>query len=424
MATNDDVLVVGGGLAGCIAALSAAREGAQVRLVSHAESTLRTASGLIDVLGYVNAAGPLVDPFAKLGALPPEHPYSVVGTDAIRAGLELFDDIVGRQYHGEHTDRNALIPTHGGTVKPTARYPVSVAPGVASSMTDTLLVGFETLPDFDAPLAAKHLNAAGVPFEISGVTISFPGSLRTEAKVARYATLLDTNEEVTVVSRPVPVRQALADAVKPHIDSAERVGLPAVLGYTNTEGIRADLASDLGTEVFEVPMGPPSLLGIRLETSLYNAMNQADIHVTTGNPIVGFNANGGQVEQVLMEQTDQEIPYAADQYILATGGLVGGGVDSERTQVYEPVFGCRVNYPENRYEWSAQDAFGDHAFARFGVMTDDALRPVDNQDSVLFENLRAAGGVLGGADFPAEKSGSGISLATGVVAGRQAGELV
>jgi len=81
MATEDDVLVVGGGLAGCMAALSAAREGAQVRVVSHAESTLRTASGLIDVLGYVDAAGPLADPFAQLGDLPPPHPYSVVGWD-------------------------------------------------------------------------------------------------------------------------------------------------------------------------------------------------------------------------------------------------------------------------------------------------------------------------------------------------------
>jgi len=342
----------------------------------------------------------------------------------IRAGLELFDDIVGEQYRGEHTDRNALIPTHGGTVKPTARYPVSVAPGVASSITDTLLVGFQTLPDFDAPLAARHLTAAGVPFETSGVTISFPGGLRTEATAVQYATVLDTNEEITVVGRPVPVRQALADAVKPHIDSAERVGFPAVLGHTDTEAIRAALTSHLGAEVFEVPMGPPSLPGKRLETCLHNAMAEAGVHISTGNPIVGFNANGGQIEQVLMERTHQEIPYTADQYILATGGLVGGGVDSERTQVYEPVFGCRINYPENRYEWSAQDAFGDHAFARFGVMTDDALRPVDNQDSVLFENLRAAGGVLGGADFPAEKSGSGISLATGTVAGRQAGELV
>jgi len=48
----DDVLVVGGGLAGLTAGVAAARAGAGVRVVSAAESTLRQASGLVDVLGY------------------------------------------------------------------------------------------------------------------------------------------------------------------------------------------------------------------------------------------------------------------------------------------------------------------------------------------------------------------------------------
>ena len=37
---------------------------------------------------------------------------------------------------------------------------------------------------------------------------------------------------------------------------------------------------------------------------------------------------------------------------------------------------------------------------------------------------RAAGGVVGGADVAAENSASGVSLATGLVAGRTAGEAV
>ncbi|TKX76713.1 FAD-dependent oxidoreductase, partial [Halorubrum sp. SD626R] len=47
MAIDSDVLVVGGGLAAVAAAVAAAREGADVRLVSHKSSTLRQASGLI-----------------------------------------------------------------------------------------------------------------------------------------------------------------------------------------------------------------------------------------------------------------------------------------------------------------------------------------------------------------------------------------
>ncbi len=51
MAIESEVLVIGGGLGGLTSALAAAREGADVRLVSHKQSTLRQASGLVDVLG-------------------------------------------------------------------------------------------------------------------------------------------------------------------------------------------------------------------------------------------------------------------------------------------------------------------------------------------------------------------------------------
>jgi glycerol-3-phosphate dehydrogenase subunit B len=81
-----------------------------------------------------------------------------------------------------------------------------------------------------------------------------------------------------------------------------------------------------------------------------------------------------------------------------------------------------VPAPDDRYAWSDEAAFGDHAFARFGVRTDDDLRPTDGDGRPEFDNLRAAGSVLGGYDFPAEKSGSGVSIATGYAAGRAAAE--
>ncbi|MFB6108855.1 MAG: glycerol-3-phosphate dehydrogenase subunit GlpB [Haloplanus sp.] len=414
MAIEDDVLVVGGGLAGTTAAVSAARAGARVRLVSHKKSTLRQASGLVDVLGYrPDGTGPLSDPFDAIRALPDGHPYRRVGVDAVRGGLALFDDLTGDLYAGGHTDRNALVPTTRGTVKPTARYPASVAPGLASDDRDALLVGFEGATEFDASLAAARLRRTGVPFDVRGVTVSFPGVATADATATRFARALDDDADGT--------RRELAARVDAHHDGEARVGFPALLGRDRSADVRATLARALDADVFEIPTGPPSVLGLRLADRLADALDGAGVRVETGNPVVDFDATDDRVDRVVVDRTGTEVPYRAEAYVLATGGLVGGGgVETDREAVREPVFDCYVPHSSDRYEWFEDAPFGDHAFARFGVVPDERCRPTDADGDPAYRNLFAAGAVLAGTDFAAEKSGSGVSLATGRVAGRRA----
>ncbi|WP_418284659.1 glycerol-3-phosphate dehydrogenase subunit GlpB [Halorubrum sp. DTA46] len=453
MAIDSEVLVVGGGLAAVTAAISASREGADVRLVSHKASTLRQASGLIDALGYVPATepakplregpptagreldrdewpdpeGPLADPFEAIERLPETHPYRIVGSDALREGLDLFDELAGDAYRGGHTDRNALVPTFGGSVKPTARYPAAAEAGLASDDRPTLIVGFRSLTEYDARAFAGRLEAAGVPFDVAGAEVEFAEAFRADAKVTRLAKALDHNEPID----GTPAREALAKAVSPHlhdvideeggVDRVERVGFPAFLGDQRGDEVRAELADRLGADVFEIPMGPPSLPGLRLEDRLFDALDAEGVRFETGNPVVGIEAaSDGRIERVSVDRKGREVPYSADAFVLATGGLVGKGLDSDRDGVRERAFGLHVEQPTDRYEWFVDDAFGDQPYARFGVRPDERGRPLDADGEAQYENVFAAGGVVGGPDVAREKSASGVSLATGLVAGRQA----
>lgn len=452
MAIDSDVLVVGGGLAAITSAIAAAREGADVRLVSHKASTLRQASGLIDGLGYVPATesakplregpptagreldrdewpdpeGPLSDPFEAIDRLPESHPYRILGADALREGLDLFDDLAGDAYRGSHTDRNALLPTFGGSVKPTAHYPAAAEAGIASDDRPTLIVGFRSLTEYDARAFAGRLEAAGVPFDVAGAEVEFAEAFRADTKITRLAKALDHDEAID----GVPAREALAKAVGPHlhdvvdeaggVDRVERVGFPAFLGDQEGDAVRAELADRLGADVSrsdgaaEPPgaqAGGPTVRRARRRGRPVRDRESGRRHRDRG----GRHDRGGcgrpegprdALRRRRLRTRDRRARRK--------------GLDSNREGVREPVFGLHVEQPADRYEWFVDDAFGDQPYARFGVRIDEDGRVLDADGESAYENVFAAGGVVGGADVAREKSASGVSLATGIVAGREA----
>lgn len=413
MAITDEVLVIGGGLAGRMAALAAADHADSVRIVSAAPSTLEQASGLVDLLGYLPGdSQPIVDPWDAIPSLPADHPYRIVGTAAVRDAMERFEAVVGDRYRGSTTDRNALVATTAGTVKPTARYPAAMAEGLVSDDRETLLVGFAGQPDFDPHLVAAQLERAQVPFACRGRTISFPETTEPEPTPRLYARRLEDDPSV---------RARLVERILEGGDT-ERVGFPAVLGAEDPAALRADLADRLGAAVFELPGAPPSLPGRRLADQLNTALAERGVRQTTNRSVVAVEGDD-RIERVQAEADGRQVPHEAAEYVLATGGLIGGGIASDREAVREPVAGCHVAQPDDRYAWFDEAPFGDHPFARFGLTVDDELRPLEPDGEPRFGNLRTAGAVLGGYDFGAEKSGSGVSIATGVVAGRRAGEV-
>lgn len=413
-----DVAVVGEGLAGATAALAATRQRPDASVCLCPTGGPDFGDGLLRVLTAApSGERPVVDPLATVAELPEKHPYRLLSADALRDGLALFDDVTNGTYRGAGSDANALVPTFHGRVTPAARYPAAVAPGLASRGDRALLVGFEALPDFDAPLAASRLRTADVPFDVAGTNVSLPADVAGEPPARSIARDLDANP---TVGDERDLRDVVADRTRPSLRVADRVGFPAVLGRTETAEIHAALGAALDVEVFEVPLPAPHLPGRRLRDRFVAALDEAGVAYDADGRV---SAASQPADGPLRLEVAGAESVEAGAVVLASGGLASGGLVSDRTGVDEPLFGCPVRHPTSRLAWSDPAPFGDHAFAKFGVRVDQDARPLDAADEPRDERLFAAGRVVGGRDFVAEGSQGGVSLATAHVAGTRAAEV-
>jgi glycerol-3-phosphate dehydrogenase subunit B len=175
--------------------------------------------------------------------------------------------------------------------------------------------------------------------------------------------------------------------------------------------------------VFEIPTPPPSVPGIRLLTAVEEVVRRAGGRVVVGSEVIGSRTSGSRLDAVIARTSGRDAVYPASWFVLASGGLVADGIvmESDRS-VREAVFDLPVRgVPRDGEPFFRPEYFAEHPLSDAGVMTDAGLRPVDGDGRVVYENLFAAGAVLGGAVPWKEKSGEGIALGTGFTA---AGEIL
>jgi len=398
-----------------MAALTAARRNpeADVTVLSTGADRFRREVGTVDLLGYLpGESSPVRRPLSRLGELPGSHPYRLVGSDTVREGLDLFDEVTGDAYDGGDDEANALLATCTGELRPASRYPAGMARGLVGDRRDMLLVGIDQVTALDAYYLGDRLGET-LPYSVGGVPVTFPLDVTDYPPATRIAEAFD--DRATVDGEPV--LEAFLEAVRSVLDIEPRVGFPAVLGRRSHDDVRETLGDRLTVEVFEVPIGPPSLPGMRLGDRLRAALDDAGVTVETGEP-GGYESEDGRVTALHADTDEGRTTYDADRFVLATGGLDGPGLADEGEGVHEPVFGCHVPQPADRTAWTDPDPLADQPFARFGVRVDPELHPLDGSEQAAFGNLHAVGSVLGGHNFAREKSRSGVAVATGYAAGR------
>jgi glycerol-3-phosphate dehydrogenase subunit B len=414
-----DLLVIGAGLAGLSAAISAVEAGLTVKVVSMGLGTTHWSAGTIDVFGFIPGATDTIgDPIESIAQLDPSHPYRLVGPEMVEAALHTFQRWVadaGLPYVGaEEARRNLRMPSPVGALRPTLLTPTAQYMGDAAFSAPMLIVGFHGLRDFYPQLIAENLCKQGLEARAEFLPWELLSDL-VDRNTIQIATGLDD---------PARIRR-LADALRGLIRPGERLGLPAVIGLERHCGAFAELESAVGTTLFEVPTLPPSVPGTRLYHALRNRLQKAGVRIETNMRATDFDASGNRIDWVSTEGSARPLKHRARAFVLATGGILGGGFQSEPGgRISEIVFDLPLTVAQDRTQWFHPEFFdprGQPVF-RGGVAVDARLQPLISVGaSPAYENLWAAGSVLAGADPILERSLEGIAVSTGIAAAHRAG---
>lgn len=407
-----DTVVVGAGLAGLTAALRLSERGQRVLVVARGVGATHLAPATVDVLGYLDDAQ-VVSPAASVPVLTsstPNHPYGHVSSEQLATSLQWFcSKTVALGYTG-NADQNMLLPTALGVPKPSALAPRSMSGGDLRAGGRFVFVGLKGFKDFHPTLIADNLNHARVPIPIDAraLELALPPNRRVDLSGRVIAGRFDT-DSLTVW---------LAGALEHRVDPDERIGLPAVLGLRSGDASWEELEQRLQRTVFEVATLPPSVPGMRLFEALSGALRAGGARIMLGVRAVGARTNEGRIEAVDVANATGTVSYPVSSVVLASGGFASGGLELDSFgTTHETVFRLPlIGLPDTDRVRFAPHYFDAQPLATAGVATDDQLRPIDGSGSPVYENLHAAGAILGGATPWKEQSGTGISVATGYAA--------
>ncbi|MBW2309201.1 MAG: anaerobic glycerol-3-phosphate dehydrogenase subunit B [Deltaproteobacteria bacterium] len=414
-----DTIVIGGGLSGLVAAAASAQKGQRVGVVSSGMGDMLTFTGCIDLLAYYpgesTRPGPAPDILLdQLAADNSEHPYALAGRQWIEDAIRFFKGLLPEWEYQGNLDRLIPLPTVMGTVKLTGIIPRSMSAGDLEEEGEMLVVGFQGLREFSAPSLAGNLAAAGSEhMQAEGVR----GETITVDDISKCGGA--TNTALARRLEREDLLDSIVQQVRPLVGTASRIGFPAILGLTEDGPTREHLEGRLGVRIFEVPGLPPSIPGQRLFNHLHNALSRFNVRLMLGSRVMGVSLEDRQCRSIHVFRHGRTTEMCAHRFILATGGIRGGGLVAERSGLLEPLYGLPVCQPSKRGTWFRTCMFDPegHPLDRSGVKANTNLQPVDAAGRVLIDNVRVCGRILAYQDPLREKSGGGVAVATGFKAG-------
>lgn len=403
------VIVIGAGLAGLVGSIRLAEAGVGVTLLTKGIGGLQLGQGTIDVLGY--APDRVTNPVLAVDALAAAdagHPYAAIGAQAVHAALGYAKALLPDLLVGD-PEANYQLPTAVGVIRPTCLAQPSMLAGHLADGARVAVVGLRRLKDFQPALIAGNLSRTPLPdggrAQARPLFVDVPArDGEVDSFGLTYARAFDD----------AGFRARFAAALAPLLDAGEVVALPAVLGLYDRSAW-SDLAERLGHPVFEIPLPPPSVPGMRLNEALVAKAKAAGVRIVNGTRVFAARVEDGTVRGVSMATSGAPREFTGDAFLLAAGGFESGALEldsygtASETLFGLPLAGTDAGPLVHGDYWGAEQPL-----FKVGVRVGGDLRVQDADGTVVYPNLWAAGGILAGSSRWKEKSGDGIALSSAV----------
>lgn len=424
-----DVVVVGGGLAGCWAAATAASAGARVTLVRRALGATAVSAGPLDFVPPAEAADPAAW-LDRLARTQPWHPYvaggeapSVDELEAEAQRLAAALDAAGLTLQVS-LQAPMLLAGITGQARLAGVAPALQARGDLSRLTGrtVAVAGIAGLARFDpgAVAAALDERRLGWPAPLRAIALA----LAPEPPGLPPEVVADLDDATLARALEAPgaaeaLGAAIAGTLRPGL--AEMVLLPAVLGLDDRADVAERVSTTAGVAVAELTTSPPSAPGWRLQRACTRVAEAAGVSVVSGS-VASVRREGDRAVEVSLAG-GESLP--CDALVLATGKYIGGGVVAD-PRPREPLLGLPLFSGEAAVSRLAlrdlveRARFRDQPFAALGVRTDGEGRPVDEHGAVMLANATACGDLLCGLDPTLDGGGLGVIAWTAARAARTA----
>jgi glycerol-3-phosphate dehydrogenase subunit B len=415
-----DGIIVGGGLAGLLAGIRASERGKRILIISEGVGSLTYSSGVID--------------FGDVGKLVKQegHPYWLLGERAVRSGMEYFQTLFPEYQGNWGASQQVLTPL--GTPRRAGIVPKGLNVETLQDAQRIVLVVPEGLKDFFPEVIKSNLErsyprrsvvmhplrvAKFEPWYALGKSVTGMDYAKYWRSIQGIEVLNDFLERLAkeMASEFYEAKESRGGRAIPRgAGNGESVVVFPGLVTLFSKSLK-EVIAEAPFPVVEMTAFPPSASGHTLYEALKRTFRALGGELLVGSGVKHVERHGSRCHKVIVQSKGKDTAFAAHSFVLATGGIFGGGIEVTPEVAQERVFGLPLFNPSR---WTSAEFLGEQPYAQIGIEVDVQLRPVDAQSNkVILDNVRVVGRMLAHWDPWIEYCGAGVSLASGWFAGEK-----